>query len=117
MKKIVFIICLMIGFVTSSQANSFRNGLISREHTKQLLDKEIQRHLFFPLMQKMEAATVVTVVLSVQADGTLKIINTSSANDEAKAFVVNRLQTIVLDKTEVTVGEVFHYTFRFKRQA
>lgn len=116
MKKILSL-CMLLIMAVSTQVTAADNPDSNREQTKQQLDREIQKHVFYPILSAAKANATVDVILRISDAGTLEVVSASSSNEEIRQFVEKQLQQITLDKDAVQKGEVFRYRFTFKRQA
>ena len=116
MKKILSI-CMLLIIGLHMPAFAADKTEANREQTKQLLDKEIQKHVFFPVLSAANTNATVDVILRINEAGNVEVVSASSANEPIKQFVEKQLNDITLNKETVQTGEVFHYRFSFKRQA
>lgn len=116
MKKIISI-CMLLVMGLALPAFSADNPESNREQTKQLLDKEIQKHVFFPVLSAATTNTTVDVILRITDAGQVEVVSANSDNEQIKLFVQKKLNEISLNKEAIQTGEVFHYRFSFKRQA
>ena len=113
----IFSICLLLAMGFTIPAFSADNPESTREQTKQLLDKEIQKHVFFPILSAATTNTTVDVILRINNAGQVEVVSANSDNEQIKLFVQKKLSEIVFNKESVNTGEVFQYRFSFKRQA
>ncbi|MFM9986472.1 MAG: hypothetical protein ACKVOK_14630 [Flavobacteriales bacterium] len=116
MKKILSI-CMLLIIGLHMPAFAADKTDANREQTKQMLDKEIQKHVFFPVLSAATTNATVDVILRINASGNVEVVSANSTNEQIKLFVQKQLSEITLNKEIVQTGEVFHYRFSFKRQA
>lgn len=116
MKKIISL-CMLLVIGLSMPTFASDNPDSNREQTKLLLDKEIQKHVFFPVLSAATVNATVDVILRINDAGQVEVVTAQSPNEQIKLFVEKQLSEITLNKEVVQAGEVFHYRFSFKRQA
>ncbi|MFZ1687170.1 MAG: hypothetical protein WAU70_07100 [Flavobacteriales bacterium] len=77
------------------------------------LDKQLSKHLSFPLLNKTDMTGEVFVSFVVNNEGRLEVINATSTNDELCAYVLRKLALVDIGENPNGTWKTEHVRFTF----
>lgn len=77
------------------------------------LDKELSKHLSFPLLRTNDMTGEVFVSFVVNKEGKLEVINATSTNDELCAYVLRKLALVDIGENPAGTWKTEHVRFTF----
>lgn len=77
------------------------------------LDKELSKHLSFPLLRNTDMTGDVYVSFVVNKEGKLEVISATSTNDELCAYVLRKLALVDIGENPTGTWRTEHVRFTF----
>lgn len=119
MKTLAFTLALILGLTFTSSAN---NTEVSKDkkskkqvELKRSMDKQVDKHIFFPQSEKEAMEGTADVLLQVYPDGDIRVIMIQTKNVLIQKFIEAQVKKMKVDKDAVVIGEVFRYRFSFRK--
>ena len=119
MRTLAFTLSLILGLTFTSSAN---NTEVSKDkkskkqvELKRSMDKQVDKHIFFPQNEKEAMEGTADVLLQVYPDGDVRVIMIQTKNVLIQKFIEAQVKKMKVDKDAVVIGEVFRYRFSFRK--
>lgn len=78
------------------------------------VEKQVQRHLFFPVNKADEIEGTADILLEVFPNGNMRAVTIRTSNPVVKRFVENQVSKMKVDSQSGDVGKLFRYRLTFK---
>lgn len=116
MKALIIIIAIFFsantGFAHSEGIfNKGKKKTEKREQLKHSVDKQINRHLYYP-GENIEGKA--DVMLEVMPKGDMRVVLIQTANPLMKKFIERQVKKMKVNQNEVVAGELFKYRIVFR---
>ncbi|MEO8066519.1 MAG: hypothetical protein ABI599_02375 [Flavobacteriales bacterium] len=99
-----------MGYARAAEPPAGAEGNTTMERA---LDKELSKHLSFPLLRNTDMTGEVFVSFVVNKEGKLEVINASSTNDELCAYVLRKLALVDIGENPTGTWRTEHVRFTF----
>lgn len=81
------------------------------------LQRQLDRHLVYPVMATEDMTGEVTVSFAVRADGRLEVIEAVATNARLRAYVLRKLARVDIGENPEGVWRTSHIRFVFRPEA
>lgn len=78
------------------------------------VEKQVQKHLFFPVNKADEIEGTADILLEVFPNGNMRAVTIRTSNPVVKRFVENQVSKMKVDSQTGDVGKLFRYRLTFK---
>jgi hypothetical protein len=119
MKTLAITLAFIFGITLTSFAT---NDSVSKDkknkkqtELKRNMDREVQKHIFFPQNEKEAMEGSADVMLQVYPDGDVRVILIQTKNPLIQKFIEAQVAKMKVDKDAVVIGQVFRYRFSFRK--
>jgi hypothetical protein len=102
---------------STQAAEPFKMNTPAKTSLERALDRQLNKHLTFPMVAKTDMIGEVTVSFVVNAEGRIEVLNASSNNDELRAYVLRKLGKVDIGSNPEGVWKTSHVRFVFRPEA
>ena len=78
------------------------------------VEKQVQRHLFFPVTKSKEIEGTADILLEIFPNGNVRAVTIRTSNPVVKRFVEHQVSKMKVDAQSGDVGKLFRYRLTFK---
>ncbi len=104
-----------IGQVLAAEPVKIR-GSVSKHDQERTLQRALNKHLSYPLMEKEDMTGEVFVSFVVNKEGNLEVLDCSSANERLKQYVIRKLARINIGNNPTGVWKTTHMSISFRSE-
>ncbi len=102
---------------TASAAEPFKMGVPTKTSLERALDRQLNRHLVYPVMSKSDMSGEVTVSFVVNTEGRIEVISAISDNEALRAYVLRKLGQVDIGSNPEGLWKTSHMRFVFRPEA
>jgi hypothetical protein len=81
------------------------------------LDRQLNKHLAFPVLAKQDMTGEVTVSFVVNTEGRIEVLNASATNDDLRTYVLGKLAKVDIGSNPEGMWRTSHIRFVFRPEA
>ena len=85
-----------------------------RTALERALDKQLNKYLSFPLMERADMNGVVTVAFAIDTEGKVQVLDCQSSNTDLKAYVLRKLAKVDVGSNPGGVWKTTYLRLVFK---
>jgi hypothetical protein len=117
MKTILFFFSLFF-FSVQTHATAWKDKpKYKKSKVEASVERQVQRHLFYPVKNAKEMEGAAEVVLEIFPNGKVYALSVQTKNPLIKRFVERQVNKMKVEASAGDVGKVFRYRLHFKRSA
>jgi hypothetical protein len=114
-------ICTVFSMGYTHAATTFEGereaATADRSQLERALDKQLSKHLSFPLMERANMNGVVTVAFAIDTEGRVQVLDCQSSNKDLKAYVLRKLAKVDVGNNPGGVWKTTYLRLVFKPEA
>lgn len=116
--RIALALCTVftMGYTHAATAFEGEGDLATSDRTdlERTLDKQLSKHLSFPLMERANMNGVVTVAFAIDTEGRVQVLDCQSSNTDLKAYVLRKLAKVDVGSNPGGVWKTTYLRLVFK---
>lgn len=105
----------LTGSTSNTEVSKDKNKNRRNTELKRSVNKQVQKHIFFPQSKEEAFEGSADVMFQVYPDGDVRVILIKTKNPLLEKFIENQAKKMKVGKDEVVIGEVFRYRFSFQK--
>lgn len=111
---LVFASVLTLNYARAAEPLSFSAPSAARSAMERSLDRALNRHLAFPLLEKGDMTGEVYVSFVINKEGKVEVTSCASQNERLKAYVLRKLARIDIGENPEGFWKTTHMRISFQ---
>ena len=102
-----------MGYARAAEPIRLNTGGNERPASERALERSLNRHLSFPLLEKGDMTGKVFVSFAIDKEGRIEVLSCSSTNERLRAYVLRKLALVDVGENPDGIWKTSHLVINF----